>query len=355
MRKDELQFISDSILVEKFAKMEMDIIKSAGLFDSLNLSSIGDFIKNFVKRNVNPDAPGGIAGGVLNLISTGALFRLNPYLGGAAAIANLLGFDLTSVAMKIAEKIKGIISSRGSVTISEVNEIGKEAVGSEAGGMPADDMLYALREAEVKHDLEKRGFLFGGKSKASEPSLRNLFEELYTSGRRGRAKWLIGGLLVWTIKMALLGAGLIAGGTLISKLFGKKPKDPGRLQEGDKPAITVDEAPPGVAVGPSPKVPAPGLGPLQPSGAGTKKFRNDAKNIWYVPVIGNDGVDTLASWTQEIYPKLPIHEDVLLNTPSFMRMVQRLGNPYQGYFAVPEGFTSRKQVVDRFSRDLVRR
>ena len=360
MRKDELQHISDSILVEKFAKKDLLIIKQAGLFDSFNLDSVGSFIKSFVKRNVDADAPGGVAGGVINLIVTGALFRLNPLLGALATGANLLGFDITSVAMKIAEKIKQILDSRGSISIGEVNNIGKEVVGSEAGGMPADDMLYALREAEVKIGLQKQGFNFSGK-RNSNMSMGKLFEELYTSNRRGRLKWLIGGLVVWTIKMALLGAGLIAGGSLLYKMFGGEPKSTGRLQENEpRPSLESNKKDEDSKVFLAPEsMPeqtqeSKPLNVLIPSGAGTKVFKNDKNNIWYVPALHGDAFDTLKAWVSEIYPNLSLTEDILLKTPSFMNMVKRLGSPFQGYFAVPESFNSRKQVVDSFITDLAR-
>ena len=357
MRRDELQHISDSILVEKFAKAELRLVKQAGLFDSFNLGSIGSFIQDFVQRNVSSDAPGGVVGSFINLIVTGWLFKKNPYLGGIATIANLLGFDITSVAMKIASKLKEILFSRGSVTLSEVNEIGKSAVQSVSGGMEANDMFYALREAEFRHSLKKT---------AAEEGLSDILKTLVAGNRKGRAKLVIGGLIVWTIKMGLIGAGLIAGGTLLSKMLGKEPKDPGRLQEGDKPALVVNEDPiarsaPKELVGPTTQMGPATVAPVTykslpaPSMSGTKTFKNDANNIWYVPVLGNDAVDTLAAWTQEVYPRTPLNEDVLLSTPSFMRMVQRFGNPYKGHYAVPTGLTSKKQVVDKFVKDLIRR
>src|ERR1700749_214703 len=121
MNNIDLQYLSDTILIERIGALEFGLVKNAGLFDSLNLNGIGSSIKEFVSSHVSDDAPGGYVGSVLALMVPSVLWRINPFVGILYLIASQFGFDIQSVVSGIVSSIKPKLEKGIPITIDEIN------------------------------------------------------------------------------------------------------------------------------------------------------------------------------------------------------------------------------------------
>ncbi len=102
-----------------------------------------------------------------------------------------------------------------------------------------------------------------------------------------------------------------------------------------------------------PKAPPP-VG-LESSGRGEEFFKNDAQNIWVVPVYGNVK-NTLVLWARDIYPKLQGHENLIYSSASFNRVAnileQNLDHRSPNYLVVPPGYNKRIDIVNLFAGEV---
>ncbi|KKN74511.1 hypothetical protein LCGC14_0390280 [marine sediment metagenome] len=351
MRKDELQYLSDTILIEQLAS-DPELLKQAGLFEDIGFGSIAETVKQFAKEHISADAPGGYAGSIVSLMAPAILWRIHPILGIAGAAAYALGFDIVTIVKGILGSVSGKIDSGEGVDLSEISSLGKGAVSGEIGDVSeADDMLLPIREA-FEVNAQRRRKPFGrlpqtpwGREKGA-PLLRRIFGTL----SRSRGKWLVGGIIIWFLKTLLVGAGLVAGAGLVKSLISPK--------KAPETAPVAPVAPAETTVpthAPAPKeVQRPD--PFVPSGSGKKDFANDANNIWIVPLINRSIDDTLAIWAVDVYPELKGREFDIQMSPAFSATVSRLKRNFSarqpGSLIMPIGLHNRKQVVDLFSRDV---
>lgn len=354
MRKDELQYLSDTILIERLAS-DPELLKQASLFQDIGFGSIAEKIKQFAKENIRADAPGGYVGSIVSLMAPAILFRIHPVLGIAGAAAHVLGFDMVGVVKSIMGGLSNQINSGEGVSLSDVSSLGKGVVSGEVGDIAgADDMLLPIREA-FDITAQKRHWGHQGKLpktpfgyEKGAPLLKRIFGNL----SRARGKWLIGGIIVWFLKTLLVGAGLVAGAGLIKDVVtpDKDQETPTPKPEGEGAAYNK----PAPAV--KPYVPPKKLDPFTPSGNGKQYFSNDTNNVWIVPLINRSINDTLIAWAVDVYPALRGKEFEIEMSPAFNAAVSRLKRNFvakqPGSLIMPIGLHTRKQVVDLFSRDV---
>lgn len=348
MKNIDLQFISDTILVERVAALEFGLVKQAGLFDSLNLGGIADSIKSFVSGHVSDDAPGGYVGSVLALMAPSVLWRINPFVGILYLVASQFGFDIQSAVSKIVEMLKPKLEKGLSVTADEINEIGKSVIAQHIGGTSTaapDDFFEPLRKLS-NADLNKLAAGGGGGS-----LVQRIFGQLFSAPKTaGKGKWLLGGFIIWLIKTVLVGAGLLAGAEAISGALGHKK--PGS----DKPV-------------------APSSKPEETSGTGSTYPQKQetvpskitsapvsSQELWVVPLVGDGTVeDTLIAWALDLYPNLSHYdniEQIIKSTPSFTATAALLKKDPRKIgsrtLVMPADLSSRKQVVSFFIDDVIR-
>lgn len=356
--KGDIQYLADSILLEKLAVMEIGLSKTAGLMDELG--GLGDSIKSQVSSVVGEK---GIASTLEEYLAVGAITKLlGPWGYIIELAASWLGFDVGSFVSSIIDYVKNKISNGGSISLDDVNSAGKSLAESHSGSFAADDgfttsasndMLIFLKEAESNETLMKlaAGYLesandnvpfFGGKGGMLGKIFGNLF-----SARGGKSKILmiIAGIVVWVIKSILLGAGVVGASKLISNHTNKDKPPEHTNSENNQESDPIQQAhfniPPAIPNN------------FHAAGDGNQYHINDGSSMWIVPLLNKDVAKTLIWWTTSIYPELKGHESEFTNSNSFNNMVSLLTTQidpaHPEYVKIPPGLHTRKEVIDRFA------
>src|SRR6266705_97483 len=314
--KGDVQYLADSILLEKLAIMEIGLSKTAGLMDELG--GLGSSIKSEVSSTVSEK---GIASTLEEYLATGVIMKLLGPWGWVISIgASMLGFDIGSFIGSIIDYIKEKISSGKSISLDDVNSAGKSLAESHAGPLLADDgltsnasndMLIFLKTAEKEEKLMKyaAGYwsaaneaipLLGGKGGILGRIFGNLFS---ARGWKSKILMIIAGIIVWAIKSILLGAGVVGGSKLINNYVNKDKPSENNNPEQPKPTqqthFNIPEAIPNS---------------FKSSNDGNQYHTNDGSSIWIIPLLNKDVAKTLIWWATSIYPELKGHESEITNS-----------------------------------------
>lgn len=330
----ELQYISDTLLLNKLAYVNRGMRKEAGMMDEFAGS-----VEAWGKEHIDTSSPGSIAESLGKLLEPSVLFAINPLFGIIDALAQeAFGFSITSIVARILSSVIDKIHSGQQISPSDINGIGSSMLTFSSSG----DFLQPLRE------IEKRGQLILFIKYASSYKIVEMLKNLFGAGPIGKHKGfsIITGIVVWLLKTVLKGAGLLAltGGALsLMHLKNKNPK-----QENDN-LVYVKNNPTSSEI---PYMPQHVPNKFKPSGRGEEVHKNDGTTIWWLP-IGSSIDSTLINWAKQVYPELTGADEKIRSSVSFNRMVNIL-NSYKdkGYIEVPKGFNTIKQIVDQFAGDI---
>lgn len=349
IRKNSFQKISDDIIIQKISS-DFDMVKEAGLFDDLGLDTAAAKIKSLVRGHLGKaDSMEDVFGIVGDLLITGTLFKVHPVLGFGYAMAEALGVDIKGMVKDAIDAIRG----KGEpLSESEFSSIAKNAMESP----------LLIKEAQWRTSPTIP--FFGGRASkwGRKPGIIvRIFGDLFRKGKRFKAKWLAKGLVIWTLKTALLGAGLLVGAGALTDvgkgLFGEdeeketeQPNEIKQVEEGEGTAYTTPKS-----------KPKPGWKEkflkTRP-GFVNKRWKNDDENVWVVDLSPGGGTveGTLLAWTADIYPELGKLKNILPGFPSFRRTVSMLKSNYSprtpNALVIPTQFNSRKQIVDTFAKEV---
>lgn len=366
MRNGDIQYIADSLLIEKLFLVDSTLQKQAGVMDLL--SGVASSIQDWAKEHIDTSSMTGIISSFADLMVPGILFKISPLFGGLAIVANMLGFSPSIIVRKILSFIQPKLEKGESISLEDINAVGKDAVASEAGSMEAEasnDMFNILRKnGELTFFFKKgRGYLYKDNEQAptipffggsSSSPIERVFGNLFQTKKTGKAKWLLGGFIVWIIKTVLLGAGLVATGEGVKHLFqGNKPSGSSHTEE---PSEKPQEQHHGTYLSYKTEHPESSSSNLTPTGYGTDIHTNDSRtSSWYVPIVGGTIESTLVAWAGYVYDELKGQSSAITSTPSFKRTVQEIRSNYDSgavHLQVPSKFKSIKQVVDQFASDV---
>lgn len=317
MIKGEIQYVADSLLLQKLATIEYGLTKNAGIIDMF--SGLFSSIKNDISAKVEKD---GVLPVLAGYLTEGAIISLLGAWGAPiAAAATLFGFDISNFATTIFSSIKDKIENGEKINLNDVNEHGRSVFSS-----VNNDMLYSLRKAEFEGTIVKNGGMLSSLLK----------------GKTG--KQLLVGIITWVIKAILVGAGVSEGTQSVKKVVNETfpSKDNEQTQNSEEAAHPV-------------KVNLPPLihNSFNSSGDGNQYHINDGSTVWVVPLLNQSIEKTLIWWTISIYPELKGHESELTQSSSFNNMASILRSGIESnhpdYLTIPQGLHSRKDVVDRFA------
>ncbi len=359
-----LQYIADTLLLEKILRIEEGMTKQAGLVDTFR--SVAEGIKKQVADRVERD---GVGTTLVNYLAPAVLGRIWAPFGILASVASFYGVNIGQIINSMMSSLKGKIEAGQTLTMNEINEAGKQA-----SGVSEDPFSYSVVANDFFHDIrivESEGKLirlvkeaqswgttnnatpmFGGKG--------SILAKIFGNLGRLKGKWFLIGIVVWFVKTVLLGAGLVEGTEAIAKGVGLKEKtdniDSTNSEENNTQIIndtkgkdteTANYIKP-VAI----NLPTAISHNFKPSGQGQQYHINDGQSIWVVPLINGNVEDTLLSWTTYIYPEVAGFENELKNTQPFNKMVSVLSNGINpqspNYLTVPKGLNTRKAIVDKY-------
>lgn len=340
---NDLRYLADSELINRVAIIDAALLyKNAGIADSL--SGVSEAVQNYVTSKIDTSSTEGIAKGVLDILSPAMFFYMHPMLGILAAAASAFDVDLSDILSKIVDTIKSKIESGEQITPEEVNAAGQALTASASA-----DMFYDLRKIAQNGDLSKMVFAPVKETKRfyNQPLLYRIFGFLNPMKR----KHLFVSFIVWFVKTVLLGAGLLATAGILKNKFAPSKESPAPVaEEYQEPAPT---RPAAISI---PTVPKSSI-QWKSSGKGEQYFKNDAGNIWVVPIYGNVK-NTLILWATEIYPELKGKESQIYSLPSFNRTASILEKNIDynkpNYLMMPPGFNKRIDVVNLFVGDVVK-
>lgn len=383
MAYGDVQYLADTYLIEKLFIIDSGINKQAGLADGM-LGSIAGSIMNWAKEHV--DTTQGISGvmsSLADIMIPGVLFKINPMLGGLSSAAEALGFSPVSIIKKIMQFLYQKLKGGSLPTLDEINNVGKSAVASVAGSI---ESTASVDMFDILHGIEKKGqlvrlirtaqispelmSLLGGGKQQKTPEIpffgsskagiiERIFGQLFKTKATGKARWLLGGFIVWIIKTILLGAGLVAGAEKVTSLLN------GAVTPEKKPTETPQEAPQETvedgnswAASKKETTQTP-VAELTPTGRGQDMHVNDHKtSTWVVPMIGGSIESTLLAWAGDIYKNLVGKSSAIASTESFNKTVDELrkglDDSKSNQLTIPPQFKSRKQIVDRFASEAAR-
>lgn len=327
----ELQFLYESLLINQILPQSNNLVKQAEISDLLG--GVAGYLKNWAKDNIDTTSVESTLSSLAKIMTPSILFKLHPLLGGVYLIANQFGFDLGDVISNIYHFIADKLTKNQSITPDDINQIGKKMVGgsAEASVNFAGELI---KEAAGIPDIP---LLF---PKAGSSLLESVFGNLFQTGRTGKAKWLITGLVVWIIKTLLGGAGLLMLSDAAGSLFGHhretvvEKNNPTALENSSTKSLNNNL--------------------FKPSGDGEQFHPNDANKIWVIPLIKNDLVETLYQWTLNIYSELAEKDkNIIIDSQKFQSMVSKLKpQTKNNNLIVPKNFHTRKEIVDQFITDL---
>lgn len=337
---NDLRYLADSELINRVAIIDAALLyKNAGIAETL--SGVSETVQKYVLSKIDTSSTEGIIKGVLDILSPAAFFYMHPMLGVLAAAASAFGdIDLSDVLSKIVGVIRPKIEAGEKVTPEEVNDAGQSLAAS-----ASSDMFYELRKLAQDGQLVKLALspVKDTKKFYNQSLLYRVFGFLNPVKR----KHLFVSFIVWFIKTALLGAGLLTVGGIVKEKVAPTKKEEEAPKESETPAVR----PAAVSV---PTVPKSAI-PWKSSGKGEQYFKNDSNNIWVVPIYGNVN-NTLILWATEIYPELKGKESQINSLPSFNRVADILEKNIDykkpNYLMMPPGFNKRIDVVNLFVGDI---
>jgi hypothetical protein len=358
---NDILYLQEVILFEDFEKIffQKSLNKKAGLFEDLQLNSAADWIKNFAKDRLkdSSEVPGGYFTSIISLLAPAVLFRLNPILGVLYLIADAFGYNLSDITIRIANVLKPKLEDNKPISPDEVNAAASSAIGMSISAK--ESLEYLIKQAgldDIFEDFYSKKYKPSGSldvpfllSDGKLSKIQRVFGNIFSApGGASKIRWIIGGLASWIIKTLLAGAGLLAVGGLVSSFFGhKRPevklnKSPEELENEalstqNKPDSSFNENKP------------------------TSFFKQNTPVRLY-PVINGSIKNTIIAWTLDLHQNLNQYKDidsVLLSSSEFNNVVNKIQSDLsrigKKHFMLPSEFDSRKEVVDQFIDDILRK
>lgn len=288
-----------------------------------------------------------------------------PVLGFLAKLAQVLfGIDFAAILKSIGSSLKNVISSGGKVSDGEVDSVVSNIFSAHMPPDPTeDDMAKFVSPNMIKteHMTLREANLFkialtDYVSKNPDVNLINpeinikfaagLFGSALATfiGSRGKTVKILISLVGWIFKTTLYAGGYMAVGSIIGKLIGHSTSDE-----------TTSTEPTGSKTTNVPMAsPRQNVFPVSSSYA-EENFNGPASR-WTISGDVSNIDSMLVAWTDEIYPTVKGHEDIMKSCGTFQTVVNIIKSYNQGgppsVIFMPRQWKSRKQVIDLFMGEV---
>lgn len=359
MSNGDLQYVSDTLLIERIALIDEVVYKQAGVLSDA-FKGVANSVREFVAQNIDTSSTGAIIRSVLKILEPAILFKAHWMLGALDLAAQAYGISIVDMIWKMVSNLKGTILSGRGVTPAEVNRAAQGIAASASEDLFEDIRKYADSGELTKMSQWGRRPPLGGPILPTRKTERRGLYRMFGFLNPFQRRRLAAAIVAWFMKTILLGAGLLIVGGSVAKMLGPGHSGATRPQPQQQAPAGVQvqqQRPiiqnPSVIQGPTPVAAIPGLGSPK---AGLRYRANDARNVWYEPPKGTPA-QTLLFWTEMIYPQLSGYEDIITRDPNFRRMVSLLREGYQpgkAYMVMPMGFTRWVDIVNQFAGDVYR-
>jgi len=347
MNKLKLQQVSDTILLDNImiilTGLNRDMVKEAGLVESFH--DIAENIKRLVHQKVQEK---GKFHALTEVLTAGTLLNLmGPMKGALTFGAQLFGIPIQGIIEKAVDAILPKLERGEKLTPRDLDV--------EASANYLNIKLAVLDDAHKNNQLfrllreNQAGLHENIKLAAKSGGFGAMLARFFASKNKGSQSLFVK-IILWFVKTALLGAGLMYVSPSISKevkdsvhpLFGGDgEKKTDGLQNEERESVTL------------PPIKSHNF---KASGKGEQFHQNNTSSMWIVPIINGDVKKTLLSWAKEIYPELKEKDNIILSSISFNKIASILdsliepGSPNS--LVVPEGIHTRRNIVDVFIGDV---
>jgi len=312
--------------------------------------AIQSSVESAAKAAVTSESPAGRVNETINFLTPANLFS-NDLVSGLVSALDKSGVPVLSTTNAVLDKVHKGLKDKGTISDQEL----KSMIYGVTGEPPQITEAFYRSEAFEKF----------AKKQPKAPSTSVLGRALNFINPFSRSGFL-GGLLFGLIKWTLIGAGLLAGGVVVKKLWDiHKDKDKDKDKTPSNPQTPTSSSSSSSQIG-AVEIDLPlekklrikgnwpgSSNPTFPveSSWGTEYFDNDDNELWVV-ALDKPLPQQLLSWANQIYPHTQSLNSKLKNSPAFNKVVSimRKGvNPHNpNRVIVPMGAHSIKEIVDMF-------
>lgn len=385
MRRQALNFINDTIKINRL--LYGDRLKknaSGGL--------TGDIISTFYGMfSTVQNSPNKVQS-IQNILSSGDLFSKSEQLKQLADVSkDTFGLDVNDVLRTIGSNIGDKLNSDSELSDNDIESIVDSAIKSvqqppisqeefqqiykvnsdlsskeirriKLGVILFDNHLFSNQsnsgfiDNRLKYKNKISSTQIWDKSKSGPLSYRFQNNPAFSATKNYYSKFLesrgmlisvIRFILKWILKLLLGFGGFYVIGKILQSLFGdKKPEQDKNIIDRGVDAVKN-------FVGINTKTwPKSMQKTFTVSPNYYSEYKNSKSNVWMVDGDVNSIDDILLKWSIEVYPQLSGHEDKIRSSNNFKEVCEYIkennGKTNLGYFAIPESFHSKKEIVDTF-------
>lgn len=196
----EIQYIADSMLIDKIYKLDSVLTKRAGVVDEL-FSGVKPQVESYVKSNIDDSSTGALAKSVLNMIKPSNLYNVHDLLSALYLAAKKYNFPIVGIINSVYNSVSNKIISGQKILPEEV-----------------DQSVIATASLSELRKLEKQGALLRtarmGKFSQDYRGVQgaNIMDAILGSISKDAAEVIVAGFVVWFVKTILGAAGFLGTG-----------------------------------------------------------------------------------------------------------------------------------------------
>jgi hypothetical protein len=354
MSSADIRFYVDTLIVETIMG-DPSLVKRGDTNGML--SGVAPLITDYVSQHINPEDK---VGSVIDMLAPTAIFGLFKLFGHGTlgllfgVLASALHINIGGMVEVLWQEVKNTLSNGQKVVPSQIDSAVSQAVQQyapqEEDQSPADTMENSIAQ-DLRHarglrlSLEQYDRQLFRLTKQTIPE-QQLFA--YAIGRGARTTSMLGRILGWIFKVALMSAGFMVAGDVANKMLGRPNALSGNYQAGSPQTASPAAVPTPITTQTTFKVnpsyqntPAP-----QPW---AENVTNDASSI----------ENMLVNFTKDVYAGLDGKESAIQSSPTFQAVRDQIvwynhaaaGEPK---VYLPSMYANKKAIVDHYIDEVAK-